>query len=91
MEGTRKKDIGYFGADLRVLPDAWNPVSQYARLYLIAGADTTCGWGIGPGLYGNGALQWLSVNLAYSSRPLAKSLGDRVDIWAVGVSAAVPF
>jgi hypothetical protein len=89
-EGTRKKETGYFGADARLLPDAWNPMSQHLRVYLIGGVDTDAGWGIGAGLYGNGILEFLSCNPAFSSRPLAKSLGDRVDIWSATCSAVIP-
>jgi hypothetical protein len=90
-EPTRTSEAGYFGADVRLLPDAWNPVSDYARIYLIGGADTNGGWGLGSGIYGNGILEFLSCNPAYSSRPLAKSLGHRVDIWSATCAAMVPF
>jgi len=89
-EGTRSAQAGYFGADVRLLPDAWNPLVDYLRVYVIGGADTNGGWGIGAGLYGNGVLEFLSCNPAYSSRPLAESLGDRVDIWAATCSVAFP-
>jgi hypothetical protein len=89
-EPTRSRARGFFGVDARLLPDAWNPVSDYLRLYVIGGVDTDAGWGVGPALYGNGPLQFLSCNPAYSSRPLAKSLGDRVDIWSATCSVAVP-
>lgn len=90
-EPTRSAQAGYFGADLRLLPDAWNPVSAYVRPYVISGVDTNGGWGLGAGIYGNGILEAFSCNPAYSSRPLAQSLGDRVDIWAATCAAAVPF
>jgi len=90
-EGTRRRDTGYFGVDARLLPDAWNPVSDYLRVYVIAGVDTEAGWGLGAGLWGNGAWEFLSCNPAYSSRPRAKSLGDRVDVWSATCSAVVPF
>ena len=90
-EPTRASQAGYFGADVRVLPDAWNPVSDYFRVYLIGGVDTNGGWGLGSGLYGNGLLEFFSCNPAYSSRPLARSLGDRVDIWAATCAVMVPF
>ncbi len=89
-EGTRKKETGYFGLDARVVPDAWNPLAQHLRVYLISGVDTDTGWGIGAGLYGNGPLEFLSCNPAYSSRPLAESLGDRVAIWSATCSAVIP-
>ena len=85
-EGTRQSETGYFGADARVLPDAWNPVSRYLRFYWIGGVDTDGGWGQGLGFYGNGPLEWLSCNPAYSSRPLAPSLGHRVNIWSATCS-----
>jgi len=87
-EGTRSAQAGYFGADARVVPDAWNPLVDYLRVYVIGGVDTNGGWGIGAGLYGNGVMEFLSCNPAYSSRPLAESLGDRVDIWAATCSIA---
>lgn len=89
-EGTRQTETGYLGADARVLPDRWNPASRYLRFYWIGGVDTNRGWGEGLGLYGNGPLQWLSCNPAYSSRPIATSLGDRVDIWSATCSVSVP-
>jgi hypothetical protein len=88
---TRSREKGYFGLDAMLLPDAWNPVADYLRVYVIGGVDTDAGWGIGAGLYGNGPLEFFSCNPAYSSRPLAKSLGDRVDVWAATCSIAVPF
>lgn len=90
-EPTRASQAGYFGADVRLLPDAWNPVSDYVRPYLIGGVDTNGGWGLGSGIYGNGVLEFISCNPAYSSRPLARSLADRVDIWAATCAVMVPF
>jgi len=90
-ETTRAQEKGYFGLDARLLPDAWNPASEYLRLYVIGGVDTNAGWGIGAGLYGNGPLELFSCNPAYSSRPLAQSLGDRVNVWAATCAVAVPF
>jgi hypothetical protein len=90
-EPTRSAQAGYFGADVRVLPDAWNPLSAYVRPYLIGGVDTNGGWGLGAGIYGNGMLEAFSCNPAYSSRPLADSLGNRVDIWAATCAVGVPF
>jgi len=89
-ETTRAQEKGYFGFDARLLPDAWNPGRDYLRVYVIGGVDTDAGWGIGAGLYGNGPLEFLSCNPAYSSRPLAKSLGDRVNVWAATCAVAVP-
>ncbi|MGD0948843.1 MAG: hypothetical protein ABSA52_15635 [Candidatus Binatia bacterium] len=90
-ETTRAQEKGYFGLDARLLPDAWNPASDYLRVYVIGGVDTDAGWGLGAGLYGNGPLEFLSCNPAYSSRPLAKSLGNRVNVWAATCAVAVPF
>ena len=90
-ERTRDTEVGYFGVDARVLPDSLNPLSSYLRLYVIGGADSNGGWGIGSGLYGNGPLEFLTCNPAYSSRPLAKTLGDRVDVWAATCAVSVPF
>jgi hypothetical protein len=89
-EGTRQSETGYFGVDARILPDAWNPLSRHLRFYWIGGVDTDGGWGEGIGLYGNGPLDWLSCNPAYSSRPIATSLGHRVDVWSATCSASVP-
>lgn len=91
MEGSRRRQTGYFGLDARVLSDAWNPLSDYVRFYVIAGVDTNAGWGAGPGIYGNGPLQFLSCNPAYSSRPITESLGKRLDVWAASCSITVPF
>jgi len=90
-EGARQTNVGYFGLDARVLPDAWNPIARFMRVVLIAGVDTDAGWGLGAGFYGNGPLEFLSCNPAYSSRPIAKSLGDRVDIWAATCALAISF
>ena len=90
-EGARREEIAYFGADARLVPDAWNPIARFMRVVVIGGIDTEAGWGIGTGLYGNGPLEFLSCNPAYSSRPIAKSLGDRVNIWAATCAVAVPF
>ena len=90
-EGTRRDEVAYFGLDARLVPDAWNPIARFMRVVVIGGVDTDGGWGIGPGLYGNGPLEFLSCNPAYSSRPIAKSLGDRVNIWAATCAVAVPF
>lgn len=89
-EGTRRRDRAFFGLDARLLPDAWNPISRFVRFVVITGADTAGGWGLGMGLYGNGPLSFLSCNPAYSSRPSARTLGDRVDIWAATCAIAVP-
>ena len=83
--------VGELLGDARLVPDAWNPLSDYLRVYVIAGVDTEAGWGLGAGLWGNGAWEFLSCNPAYSSRPRATSLGDRVDVWSATCSAVVPF
>jgi len=88
-EPTNADEIGYFGLDARVLPDAWNPLSDYLRIYAITGIDTNAGWGAGAGLWGSGPIEFLSCNPAYSSRPLATSLGNRVDVWAATCAVAV--
>jgi len=90
-EPTRSGQTGYFGGDVLLLPDAWNPVSDYVRPYLIGGVDTDGGWGLGSGIYGNGILEAFSCNPAYSSRPIAESLGHRVDIWAATCAVMLPF
>jgi len=90
-EPGRDTEVGYFGVDARVLPDAWNPLSSYLRPYVIGGTDTDGGWGIGAGIYGNGPLEFVTCNPAYSSRPLAKSIGNRVDVWAATCAVSVPF
>ena len=55
--------------------------------------DTLGGWGAGFGLYGHekGWLNWFSCNLAYSSRPLIKALGELLTVAAVTCSATIPF
>lgn len=88
-EASRRDYAAYFGLDARLIADAWNPLSQYVRLYGIAGVDTNGGWGTGLGFYGNGPLQFLSCNPAYSARPIAKSLGERVKIWSATCSVSV--
>ena len=90
-EPTLSREKGYFGLDAPLLPDAWNPASDYMRVYVIGGVDTDAGWGLGAGLYGNGPLEFFSCNPAYSSRPLAKSLGNRLDVWAATCVVALPF
>jgi len=88
-EGSRKDYAAYFGLDARLVPDAWNPISGYLRFYGIAGVDTNGGWGTGLGFYGNGPLQFLSCNPAYSARPLTDTLGNRVKVWTLTCSASV--
>lgn len=92
-EGTRDQDIGYFRLDTLLLPDAWNILHPTIRPYGIVGVDTLGGYGLGVGLYGNpdGWLSWLSVDLGYSSRPLAPSFGNNVDVYAVTGSVVIPF
>jgi hypothetical protein len=90
-EPTLSREKGYFGLEAPLLPDAWNPASDYMRVYVIGGADTDAGWGLGAGLYGNGPLEFFSCNPAYSSRPLAKSLGNRLNVWAATCAVALPF
>jgi hypothetical protein len=87
-EGSRQEYAAYFGLDARLIADAWNPLSHYVRPYGIVGVDTNGGWGTGVGLYGNGPLQFLSCNPAYSARPIAQSLGDRVKIWSATCSVS---
>jgi hypothetical protein len=81
-DGSRIDTTGYFGTDVRLVPDAWNPLSRWVRLVVVAGVDTDGGWGLGGGINGNGPLQMLSCNPAYSSRRRAPSIGDRVDTWS---------
>jgi len=87
---SRREQTGYFGADARLLPDAWNPLADYLRVDVISGIDTDTGWGLGLGLYGNGPLGFLGCNPGYSSRPRLESLGDRMDIWAISCGMGVP-
>lgn len=90
-DGTRTQWIGYFGADLRLLPDAWNPLARWVRFTLISGIDTERGWGLGGGIIGNGPLEAFSCNPGYSSRALAPVLGRRTNVWAATCSVALPF
>jgi hypothetical protein len=90
-EGARKENVAYFGMDMRLLPDAWNPVSRWLRIYAIAGVDTAGGWGVGPGLYGNGPLEFLGCNLAASSHGLLEAIGDDVRLWSTNCAVTVPF
>jgi hypothetical protein len=90
-EGTRTQWIGYFGADARLLPDAWNPLSRWVRFTLIGGVDTDRGWGLGGGIIGNGPLEAFSCNPAYSSRTLTPVLGERTNVWAATCAVALPF
>ena len=87
---SRREQAGYFGADARLLPDAWNPLADYLRVDVISGIDTDTGWGLGLGLFGNGPLGFLGCNPGYSSRPRLESLGDRMNIWAVSCGMGVP-
>ena len=90
-EGASVESLGYFGGDARLLPDAWNPVARLMRVLVIAGVDTSGGWGVGPGLYGNGPLEFLYCNLGTSSRPLVDTLGDRVTVWTANCAVVAPF
>ncbi|MBI3784558.1 MAG: hypothetical protein HY270_14285 [Deltaproteobacteria bacterium] len=87
---TRRQTIGYLGVETPLLPDAWNPLSRYLRVHLLGGVDTSRGWGVGAGLYGSGVMQFLSCNPAYSSRPLAKSLGNLADVWSATCAVVMP-
>lgn len=92
-EGTYSHETGYVGLEARLLPDRWNALARYFRPYGLAGVDTDGGWGVGFGLYGNpaGPLAWFSLNLGYSSRDLAPSIGNRVEQLGIGISIAAPF
>ena len=90
-ESADVESRGYFGGDALLLPDAWNPVARFLRAFAIAGVDTSGGWGVGPGLYGNGPLEFLYCNLATSSRPLVDTLGDRVTVWTANCAVVAPF
>ncbi len=89
-EPLRERWVGYFGADVPLLPEPWKPIADYLQLWLISGVDTDTGYGLGVGLYGNGPAQFIGCAGAYSSRPLAPSLGDRVDVWATTCSLTLP-
>jgi hypothetical protein len=89
-EGTTDGATAYFGVDAPLVPDAWNPLARWMRLWMLGGVDTRGGWGIGAGLYGAGPLRFLGCNPAYSSRPLTQVIGDRVDMFAVTCSAMLP-
>jgi hypothetical protein len=89
-EGTTQGATAYFGANGLLVPDAWNPVVRWMRPWLLGGVDTHGGWGVGLGIYGEGALRFLGCNPAYSSRPLTRVLGDRVDTVAVTCTAMMP-
>ncbi len=89
-EGSTDGATAYFGVDGPLVPDAWNPLARWMRLWMLGGVDTRGGWGIGAGLYGAGALRFLGCNPAYSSRPLTQVIGDRVDTFAVTCSAMFP-
>jgi hypothetical protein len=89
-EGASVESRGYFGGDARLLPDAWNPVARFMRVLVIAGVDTSGGWGVGPGLYGTGPLEFLYCNLGTSSRPLVDTLGDRVTVWTANCAVVAP-
>jgi len=90
-EGVQIASIGYFGMDAPVLPDAWNPLSRWMRLFVVGGVDTQGGWGIGVGLFGHGPLEFMGCTPSYSSRPRAPALGDRTDIWSATCGVQVPF
>jgi hypothetical protein len=89
-EGTTDGATAYFGVDGPLVPDAWNPLARWMRLWVLGGVDTRGGWGIGAGLYGAGPLRFLGCNPAYSSRPLTQVIGDRVDAFAVTCTAMFP-
>lgn len=89
-EGNDQRTVGYFGIDVPLIPERWNLLARWLRPTAIVGIDTDAGWGTDVGLQGMDALAWLSCNPAYSSRPLAKSLAKRVDIWAATCTATVP-
>jgi hypothetical protein len=90
-EGAEVQTVGYFGMDAPVLPDAWNPLSRWLRLFVVGGVDTQGGWGIGLGLFGHGPLEFVGCTPSYSSRPRTPALGDRTDIWSATCGVQVPF
>lgn len=90
-EGSERRTVGYFGVDTPLVPDRWNPLRRLVRPTLIVGIDTDAGWGAGATLQGIGELAFLSCNPGYSSRPIAKSLGDRFNVWAATCTGFVPF
>ena len=89
-EGNVQGATGFFGLDVPLVPDAWNPLAGWMRVWLLGGVDTRGGWGVGGGLYGNGPLKPFGCNPAYSSRPLADFIGDRVKLFAITCSVMVP-
>jgi hypothetical protein len=89
-ERSHSDDLAYFGADAPLVPRGLNPIARWVRPVIIGGVDTQGGWGIGAGLYGEGPLRFLGCNFAYSSRPNAEFIANRVDVLAVTCSAGVP-
>ena len=89
-EGTARGATAFFGLDMPLLPDAWNPLASWMRPWLLGGVDTRGGWGVGGGFYGNGPLRPISCNPAFSSRPLTDFIGDRVEVFAITCSVMVP-
>lgn len=89
-EGRQRDTVAYVGLETLLLPPEWTPVSRLLTLTLLAGTDTAGGWGVGVGLYGRGPLAFLGCNPAYSSRPLTRAVGDRVEVLAVTCSAWFP-
>jgi hypothetical protein len=69
-EGTRSETVAYFGGDVPLLPDAWNPISGWLRAWVVGGIDTQGGWGLGLSFYGNGPL--LAVVLVAAARAGAR-------------------
>lgn len=91
-EGEHKFMTGYFGANFRPLPDAWNPLARFVRPQIYGGVDTDAGWGVGVGLWPNehGPISWLTIDTSYNTRPIAPSLGESVDTWSISVAITLP-
>ncbi len=89
-EGGDSATIAYFGADGMLLPDAYNPLADWVRPWILGGVDTRGGWGAGLGAYGRGLLRAVGCNAAVSSRPITQYLGNRVEALAFTCSVMVP-
>jgi len=88
-EGVDNRADFFVGIDTLLLPDHWNPLSRYVGIYAVTGAGSDGSWGAGLGLYGRGAIEWLTCDTSYSRAP-GRSLAENFEISAFACAAWLP-
>ncbi|MBI5503262.1 MAG: hypothetical protein HY899_00560 [Deltaproteobacteria bacterium] len=88
-EGVDNRTDFFAGVDALLVPDHWNPLSRYVGFFGVTGVGTDGSWGAGLGLYGRGALEWLTCDTSYSRAP-GRSLAENVEIRSIACAAWLP-